>query len=174
MDFATHTNSSMVTASDRFAYESHQPTARPGAFSALGLSARTATNENTLPPRRDGTPPRLLGDHPAQIAQTLVPITSRRPNHDPLLRKRKIRNDRRWDDAKMVALSFIVLGLIGGTIQWTRMGEGVTDSKVIESSELKVKDSQIKQVDQQEPRVDQQEPQVASNNDAGIGVWHKP
>lgn len=79
-----------------------------------------------------------------------------------------MRADRRWDNAKMITLSFIVFGLIGGTIQWTRMVGGVEDSQANESRETKVEDSQVEHDIQPVP-------QVASTNDTAInpGPWRE-
>lgn len=158
----------MLASTDYSACESQHSTAQPSAFTALGFSAGNVTSKNALPPRRSGAPPRLLGDHPAQIAQTSVPVVSNRPISDPLERKRKMRADRRWDNAKMITLSFIVFGLIGGTIQWTRMVGGVEDSQANESRETKVEDSQVEHDIQPVP-------QVASTNDTAInpGPWRE-
>lgn len=117
-----------------------------------------------LPPRRAGAPPRLLGDHPEQIAQTSIPKLVNVPENDPQTRRRQVRAARRWDNAKMVALLFIVFGLIGGMIQWTRTSHGVKSNNVAESVDQQVEGAQVQQV---EP-----ERQVATNDDGKVGAWH--
>jgi len=166
VDFEPRSSFSSHGVADRSVFGTAQGTATHGSFTELGRSLGSEVNGKALPPRRAGAPPRLLGDHPTQIAQTSVPITASRPKNDPIARKKEVRAARRWDNAKMVALSFIVFGLIGGTIQWTRTAGSQTGSKVIETQERTVQDSQVK--------LDEQEPQVASNIDTTpAGAWRE-
>lgn len=133
-----------------------------GSFSSLCRNVRTEGSRNNLPPRRDGVPPRLLGDHPAQIAQTSVPTLASRPKIDPEARRREVRAARRWDNAKMVLLSLLVFGLIAGTIQWTKM-TGSGRANAVETHEVKVDDNTTQaKVESTQAMSDEQQPQVAS------------
>ena len=115
---------------------------------------------SSLPPRRTGAPPKLLGDHPARIAMTSVPEQATLPATDPVERRAEVKKARRFENAKMVMLSLVVFGLIGGMIQWTRSTKADEQARSRQARTEQLKREEDKRA-------------LASNDDMARGARHE-